>query len=176
MSHHYQPKLETAKSQESATDHFQILIMDTAEHTAILKLACNTAGLSVASVTTIQQAFEFLDETDHVDLIVSAAYLENESVFEFLRRLRADSKHGKSKFMTLALACSVAGKMANISTERAGRSLGADAFVFMPVFDPTQLISEIRKLLPPVARCKIVRENDQKVTDAGSTRERLHEH
>jgi len=55
-------------------------------------------------------------------------------------------------FMTLALAPGPAGAGSNLSTERAGRLLGADAFLNMPVFDAELLIAEIEKLLPAIPR------------------------
>ncbi len=50
--------------------------------------------------------------------------------------------------MTLALAAGPLGIKLNDSTAKAGRALGADAFISMPIFDAVQLIAEIKKLLP----------------------------
>jgi CheY-like chemotaxis protein len=147
-----EPKVEPAypESKLAAKDTFRILIMDTVEHTDQLKDACKNAGHSVVAAQSIQEAFAFLDGKDHADVIVCAAYLEDESMFEFLKRLRHDAIHKKSMFMTLSLAPGPIGVQLNDSTEKAGRLLGADAFVSMPVFDAPQLITEIKKLLPLV--------------------------
>jgi CheY-like chemotaxis protein len=81
-------------------------------------------------------------------VIVCAAHLEDESVFEFLQKLKSNPIHKDSMFMTLSLAPGPIGVQLNESVEKAGRLLGADAFVSMPVFDAEQLIAEIKKLLP----------------------------
>ena len=143
-------KIEPATPILAAKDTFRILIMDTVEHTNQLKAACKDAGHSVIAVHSIDEAFSFLEGRDHADVIICAAHLENESVFEFLHRLREDPIHKHAMFMTLSLAAGPIGVRLNDSTERAGRLLGADAFVSMPVFDAPQLIKEIRKLLPLV--------------------------
>jgi CheY-like chemotaxis protein len=147
-----EPKVEpaTPEAKLPPKDTFRILIMDTVEHTDQLKAACKDAGHSVVATQTIKEAFAFLDDKDHADVIVCAAYLEDESMFEFLRRLRTNPIHKDTMFMTLALAPGPIGVKANTSTEKAGRVLGADAFINMPVFNARQLITEIKKLLPAV--------------------------
>ncbi len=147
-----EPKVERAplESRLAAKDTFRILIMDTLEHTDQLKAVCKDVGHSVVAAQTIEEAFAFLDGKDHADVIVCAAYLEDESLFEFLRRLRLDPIHKKTMFMTLALEPGPMGAKVNFSTEKAGRLMGADAFISMPVFDAPLLIAEIKKLLPLV--------------------------
>ena len=124
--------------------------MDTIGHVNQLKKACKAAGHSVEPAHTIKEAFAFLDTKNHADVIICAAYLEDESMFEFLRRLRSDSNHKDSMFAILALEPGIAGIKTNLSTEKAGRLLGADAFINMPRFNAAQLVSEIQKLLPLV--------------------------
>jgi CheY-like chemotaxis protein len=147
-----EPKVEpaTARAQLAPKDTFRILIMDTVEHTQQLKVACKDAGHSVVPAHTIEEAFAFLNGKNHADVIVCAAYLEDESMFEFLRRLRSNPVHKDSMFMILALAPGPTGVKLNHSVEIAGRQLGADAFISMPVFDAVLLIAEIKKLLPQV--------------------------
>lgn len=150
MSHRDNAKIEPATHELAAKDTFRILIMDTIEHANQLKAACQDAGHSVIAVHTIEEAFSFLDGRNHADVIVCAAYMENESLFEFLKRLRSNPIHKDSMFMTLALEPGPVAAVINNSTEKAGKLLGADAFVSMPVFDAPLLISEIKKLLPQV--------------------------
>ena len=149
-----EPKVEpaTPDAKLPAKDTFRILIMDTVEHTDQLKAACKDVGHSVVAAQTIEEAFAFLDGKDHADVIVCAAYLEDESVFDFLKRLRANPIHKDSMFMTLAFAPGPVGVKMKHSVEVAGRQLGSDAFVSMPEFDAAQLIAEIEKLLPAVPR------------------------
>ena len=162
-----EPKVEpaTPKDKLPAKDTFRILIMDTVEHTDQLKKACKDAGHDVVAVQTIKEAFSFLDGKDHADVIVCAAYLEDESMFEFLKRLRKNPIHKDSMFLTLALAPGPIGAGANTSTENAGRLLGADAFVSMPVFDPAQLIAEIKKLLPRVPMLERDKQTERKASE-----------
>ncbi len=131
-------------------DTFRILVMDSLEHTDQLKAACKDAGHDVVAAQTIQEAFAFLDGQDHADVIICAAHLEDESMFDFLKRLRTDVLHKNSMFLTLALAPGPIGTRMNTAAESTARLLGADAFVSMPVFDAEQLICEIKKLLPEV--------------------------
>lgn len=146
----------------AAKNTFRILIMDTPEHTDQMKSACNSAGHSVVAAHSIREAFAFLDGKNHADVIVCAAYLEDESLFEFLKRLRLDPVHEHTMFMTLALAPGPTGIKMNSSAEKAGRLLGANAFVSMPEFDAEQLIAEIKKLLPLVPALEVSRIKDLK--------------
>jgi len=157
-----EPKVEKAAPEAKLPikDTFRILIMDSPEHTDVLKQACKDVGHDVVAAQTIQEAFAFLDGKNHADVIVCAAYLEDESMFEFLRRLRKDPIHKDSMFMTLALAPGPVGVKINASTEKAGRALGADAFISMPVFDAVQLIAEIKKLLPTIPALEKSKQND----------------
>ncbi|MBC7998591.1 MAG: hypothetical protein IAF58_11640 [Leptolyngbya sp.] len=147
-----EPKVELAnpESKLAAKYTFRILIMDTVEHVNQLKIACKNAGHSVIPAHTIKEAFAFLDGKNHADVIICAAYLEDESMFEFLTRLRSNPDHKNSMFMTLALEPGPMGIRVNDSTKQTGKHLGADAFVNMPVFDAPLLIAEIQKLLPKV--------------------------
>jgi CheY-like chemotaxis protein len=159
-----EPKVEQATPRLAAKDTFRILIMDTVEHTDEIKAACKDAGHSVVAAQTIKEAFAFLDDKDHADVIICAAYLEDESMFEFLRRLRTDPTHKDSMFMILALAPGPAGVKLNASVEIAGKTLGSDAFISMPMFDAPQLIAEIKKLLPLVPALEKSRLDDRAET------------
>lgn len=154
--------IEPATHELAAKDTFRILIMDTVEHANLLKEACKDAGHSVVAVHSIKEAFFFLDGRNHADVIVCAAYMEDESMFEFLQRLRSNPIHKDSMFMTLALESGPMATAINDSTQRAGTSLGADAFVSMPVFDAPLLIREIQKLLPLVPLLEKTRLQDEK--------------
>lgn len=157
-----EPKVEHATPELAAKDTFRILIMDSPAHVDQLKAACKNAGHSVIAAHTIKEAFRFLDGSNHADVIICAANLEDESMFEFLQRLRKNPIHKDSMFMTLSLAPGPVGVQLNDSTENAGRLLGADAFVSMPVFDAAQLIEQIKKLLPQVPWLERSRQEDEK--------------
>jgi CheY-like chemotaxis protein len=159
-----EPKVEPAtdKAKLAAKDTFRILIMDSVEHTDQLKAACKDAGHSVVAAKTIKEAFAFLDGNDHADVIVCGAFLEDESLFDFLKRLREDPIHKHSMFMILALAPGPIGVRLKHTVEIAGKQFGADAFVSMPVFDAAQLIAEIKRLLPLVPALETARLEEEK--------------
>ncbi len=152
-----EPKIEPAYEVRAPKDTFRILIMDTVAHTEQLKNACKGAGHSVIAAHSIREAFSFLDGTNHADVIVCAAYLEDESMFEFLRRLRKDLVHKKTVFIIMALEPGSTGIKLNSSVETAGKTLGADAFINMPVFDAPRLIAVIKELLPLVPALEVSR-------------------
>jgi len=133
-------------------DTFRILILDSVEHTELLKTACKDVGHSVVGAHTIAEAFAFLDGKDHADVIICAAYLEDESLFDFLTRLRKDPIHRNTMFMTLALAPGPLGRKILSSTEKAGHAMGSNIFINMPVFKAEALIAEIKDLLPLIPK------------------------
>jgi CheY-like chemotaxis protein len=140
--------IEPATPELAAKDTFRIVILDDIKHVNQLKIACKNAGHSVVPAHTVRQAMSFLDTKNHADVIICAAYLEDEDIFKFLKALRANPVHNKSMFMILALAPGPVGVHLNRTVEIAGHQLGADAFISMPVFDAEVLIAEIKKLLP----------------------------
>lgn len=148
----YEPEVEPATpgNKLPAKDTFRILIVDTVENTDQMKKTCKDVGHDVVASQSIGEAFAFLDGKDHADVIICAAHLEDESMFDFLKRLRAHPTHKDSMFMILALSPGPVGIKGNASAENAGRLLGADAFISMPIFDGPGLIAEIKKLLPPI--------------------------
>lgn len=145
-----EPKLEPATPELPAKETFRILIMDSVENANQLKAVCKNAGHAVAAAHTVGEAMAFLEGTNHADVIICAAYLEDESLFDFLIRLRNHPRHRNSMFMILALEPGPMGIRTNAMVEIAGRSLGADVFISMPEFDAEQLLAEIKELLPPV--------------------------
>lgn len=159
-------KIELAIPPLAAKDTFRILMMDTSEHTDQLKAVCRSAGHSVIAVSSIREAFSFLDGRNHADVVICAAYLEDQSVFEFLNRLKKNPLHKHSMFMTLSLAPSRLGVQLNSTVEQAGRLLGADAFVSMPEFDAELLLAEIEALLPLVPSLEADRLNELAKHDA----------
>jgi CheY-like chemotaxis protein len=159
-----EPRVEpaTSKDKRPAKDTFRILIMDTVEHIDQLRKACKDVGHDVVATQTIKEAFAFLDGKNHADVIICAAHLEDESMFDFLKRLRANPIHKESMFMTLALAPGPIGIKANDAAKNVGRLLGADAFISMPVFDAPRLIAEIKNLLPAVPMLERGKREDAK--------------
>jgi CheY-like chemotaxis protein len=129
---------------------WRILFLDSLENIGQLKEACKKAGYEVVGLTTIQEALAFLKMKDHVDVIVCAAHLEEESMFEFLQHVRDDEIHQNTAFLILSLEPGSVGVQVDLSTARAGISLGANGYLIMPEFDPAELVAQIEKLKPAV--------------------------
>jgi len=147
-----EPQLEYPAPEDARSPHetYRILFLDSAENIEKLKEACKEAGYVVVGATTLEDAWAFLEGKDHVDVIVCAAHLEEESMFEFLKGVRESEQHRNSGFLILSLEPGVVGGRLDRSTARAGIVLGADAYLMMPVFDPDELVSQIGKRRPPV--------------------------
>jgi CheY-like chemotaxis protein len=147
-----EPPLErpAAADARSPGETWRILFLDKVESVEQLKGACKDAGYVVVGATTIEEAFAFLDGKDHADVIVCAAHLEEESMFEFLRRVREREVHQDVSFLILSLAAGETGSRLDRSAARAGILLGADSYVIMPVFDPVVLLEHVRRLRPRV--------------------------
>ncbi len=129
---------------------WRVLFLDNAANVELLKEAARDVGYVVVGATTIEEANLFLEGQNHVDVIVCAAHLEEESMFAFLGSVRGSLLHAESKFLILSLEPTRIAAFIDRSTARAGLALGADSYLVMPTFDPGVLVLQIRKLLPPV--------------------------
>ena len=141
------PAPENARSPQNT---WRILFLDKPENVELLKAVCKEVGYVVVGAITIEEAWAFLEGKDHADVIVCAAHLEEESVFEFLRRVRDSEVHRNASFLILSLEPGAAGARLDRSAASAGMLLGADSYAVMPVFDPGELIAHIKKLQPRV--------------------------
>ena len=147
-----EPKVEHPAPKDARTPMktWRILFLDSAENIERLKDAVKDVGYTVAGALTIEEAWAFLDGKDHADVIVCAAHLEEESMFEFLKGVRDSKVHRNAKFIILSLAPGAVGARLHGSTASAGLALGADTYMNMPVFDPQELVARIKKLRPSV--------------------------
>jgi CheY-like chemotaxis protein len=143
--------IEKPTLHKPALETYRILTLEDAENIGKLKEACKSAGHEVVPVLTIRQAMEFLDTKDHVDVIISATHLQSESVFDFLRRVKAaDSVHRDVPFVMLCLEPGGLALMTSDVVESVAEIMGADHYILMPVFDADQLLSQIEPLFPPI--------------------------
>ncbi len=136
-----------------AMDTYRILTLEDPENIEQLKIACKEAGHQVVPVTTISQAMVFLETKDHVDVIVAAAHLQNESVFEFLGRIRSADSHLKS--VPFIVLCADPGVLATVSSpavEMVATLMGANKYLLMPEFSAARLMEEIEPLLAAIPR------------------------
>ncbi len=149
-----EPELEhpTAANARCAKDTWRILFVDSHDNIEQLKTAGKDVGYAVVGACTLAEAWAFLDGKNHADVIVCAAYLENESLFEFLQAVRGNRLHSDAMFLILSLESGATAASLDASTRRAALALGADAYVVMPVFDAAELVAQIRKLQPDVPK------------------------
>ncbi len=145
-----QPDIEypAIKDAKPPRETWRILFLDSPENVELLKAACKECGYAVVGSTTIDEAWTFLNGKDHVDVIVCAAHLEEESMFQFLKDVRSNEKHGKAAFLILSLEPGETGARMDRSAERAGVLLGADGYLVMPIFDAAELVAQIEKHQP----------------------------
>ncbi len=129
---------------------WRILFLDNAANIEQMKTSCKKGGYDVVGSTTIKDSWAFLNGKDHVDVIVCAAHLEEESMFQFLQDVRANKMHGKIAFLILSLEPGILDARIDRSTERVGMLLGADGYLVMPVFDAAELITQIQLLQPAI--------------------------
>jgi len=136
----------------NAANTWRILFVDSPERNETLKEACKEHGYDVIGAPTLTEAWLFLNGKDHVDVIVCAAHLENESMFEFLHGVRNSDNplHRNAAFLILSLESGKIGTLTDKSAAATGLTLGADAFVSMPEFDVNTLVQHVRRLRPPV--------------------------
>lgn len=144
------PSMEhpTSNDAKAPLQTWRLLFLDSADHVVQLKNACKKDGYVVVGATTIEAAWSFLNGKDHVDVIVCAAHLEEQSAFKFLQEVRKNKIHGNVAFLILSLEPSETGVRLDRSAQRSGILLGASGYLLMPTFDAAALIAEIKKLQP----------------------------
>ena len=147
-----QPLMEHPASQDAKPPHetWRILFLDSPDNVVQLKKVCKKDGYVVVGSTTIEEAWAFLNGKDHIDVIVCAAHLEEQSVFTFLQAVRKNEQHRNAAFLILSLEPSATGIRMDQSAERTGILLGASGYLVMPEFDAPELIKQIRKLQPSI--------------------------
>jgi CheY-like chemotaxis protein len=127
---------------------YRILVLDTPEHVDDLTTICTALGHEVVPVLTISEGMKFMDTKDHVDVIVSAAHLDNESVFDFLRQVKSSPLHRDVPFMLICSEPSEVGLFVSEVVAKAAHVLGAAKYLVMDTFNGRQLMREINALLP----------------------------
>ncbi len=130
-------------------DCYRILVLDDdRQQMEKLKAACLLVGQEVVPVSTIKEGMHFLTTKDHVDVVVSEAFLEDESVFEFLKTLKAMPDHQDVPVMVLAVDPGQIGQFCSQMMAQTFKVFGAHKFLVMAEFDLEHLMREIAALLP----------------------------
>ncbi len=151
-----EPPLEhpDAKNARSPSLTWRILFIDREENLEKLKNVSLDAGYVVIGATDVAEAWSFLQGLDHVDVIVCAAYLQNESMLDFVHRIRC-SNRGEVAIAILSLDPTVTAARLDRSTRNAAMVIGADAYVVMPTFDAAELIRQLQALRPDVPMLRL---------------------
>ena len=90
-------------------------------------------------------------------MIVAAAHLHNENVFQFLKAVKqADCIYHKAQFVMLCAEPGILALATSPSVELAANLMGADKYLLMPEFDAEKLIAEIEPLFPAIPYKELV--------------------
>jgi CheY-like chemotaxis protein len=147
------PEIEQPTKHLLPLKTYRILMLEDRENIEKLKTACKRAGHEVVPATTIAQAMSFLETKNHVDVIIAAAHLQEESVFQFLCKVRGTESHLRS--VSFLMLCADPGLIATATSPAvalAATIMGADKYLLMPEFDAERLMEEIELLLPAIPR------------------------
>jgi len=132
-----------------AEDTYRVLVLDGKEdHMPRIVKACKEAGQEVVPCRSIKEAFAFLETKDHVDVIVTEAFMENESVFDFLKEAKVTPEHRDVPIVIMAAEPGAIGMFCMPGVAQAAETLGAYKFLVMPKFDEAHLAREIQAILP----------------------------
>lgn len=130
-------------------DTYRVLVLDGKnDHMPRIVEACKKAGQEVVPCWSVQDAFKFLDTKDHVDVIVVEAFMEEESVFDFLKAAKEMPEHRDVPIVIMAAEPSAIGLFCMPSVAQSAEVLGAYKFIVMPKFDEMHLVREILAILP----------------------------
>ncbi len=110
--------------------------------------ACKLLGQEVVAVATIKEALKFLDTKDHVDVVVSEAFLQNESSLDFLIQLKKKPDHKDVPVMLVAWHPGEVAKFCAESVNETAKVLEAYKVLIMPELDLAQLAREVESILP----------------------------
>lgn len=132
-----------------ADDVYRIMILaEQKDFLDQLSESCKALGQEVVTVSTIASAMKFLNTQDHVDVVVSEAFLQNESSFDFLIQLKKKADHKEVPVMLVAWNPGDVAKFCAESVSQTAKVLGAYKFLIMPEFDLAQLAREVDSILP----------------------------
>jgi response regulator RpfG family c-di-GMP phosphodiesterase len=130
-------------------DNYRILVLDeNIERINAITLACQLIRQEVVPVKTIAEGMNFLLTKDHVDVVVSEVYLQNESVFDLLKKLKSLPHHSKVPVILLAVNPGAIASFLSESVAEVALVLGAYKFLVMPDYDVERLMKEIAAVLP----------------------------
>lgn len=125
----------------------RILILQEMEQNIVnLKEALSPRGHELVVVNRELQALQTL-QTQRIDMIISAVYLENSDVFDFLKAVKHHEAWSQIPFVLYCSAISSFARSVRGGLKIAAESLGADLYVTMEKFDPILLAQQIEGCL-----------------------------
>lgn len=130
-----------------------LLINDKSDTEAIAEAAV-AEGHEVVARRSVAEAMAWINTRDHVDVIVSDAYLADESVFDFLKAVKTDDRHNWMQFVIVCSQPSSLSVFLNECVSGAAKVLGADKYIIMDEFCPIRLLKEIKASLPELPPLK----------------------
>ena len=130
-------------------DRYRLLVLiEDATQMEKIRVACRLLDQEIVPVSSIQEGMDFLETKDHVDVVIAEAFLQNESVFDFLTRVRKMPDHERVPVMIVAVDPGEIGRFCAASLEGTAKILGAYKFLLMPEFDLDLLMKEVSIIIP----------------------------
>lgn len=132
---------------------YRVLVLDgNDDHMPLIVAACKNAAQEVVPCKKITEAFAFLNTENHVDVIVAEAFMEHESIFDFLKTAKESPSYKDVPVMVIACEPGLIAKFCMPSVAHAAEILGVNKFLVMKQFDAVQLVREIQAILPELPK------------------------
>jgi len=138
---------EIVEPKGDAEEAYRILLISPS-HEDEIKEECLKNGFEVVRVDNADQAVDFLKSRDHVDVAVAAAFMEDDTIFDFLVKVKNMPENDGLSIMIFSAEPSQLAAFCTPVVAAAAKLLGAYKFVTMPKFNIGQLMREIQAMLP----------------------------
>lgn len=135
-----------------------LVLQEMEENINNLQLSLEPYGYDLTIVDKISQAMSVLARNE-MDVIVSAVFLRNESVFDFLRLCKADSRTAEKPFIFYCSKHSAFARSVRDGLQIAARAMGADKYITMEDFNGAALRDEIEDTIQRCERAAARRES-----------------
>jgi len=123
-----------------------LVLQEMHENVVYLRESLEPAGHELVIVNTIHSALTQLCQ-EEFDMIICAVFLENESVFDFLKSCKQDINYRKIPFVFYCCKTSEFARSVRDGLQIAARTLGAERYVIMEAFDALVLKTQIEECL-----------------------------
>ena len=124
----------------AASKRASILVVDDSPvNRELIRSTLEPFGFVIQLAGSVQQGWDRA-QSESIDLILCDLHMPDEDGFEFIRRIRADSRFGKTPFLFLSATSG------NLDDTRRALELGASRFLRRPI-EPEKLINEIEMCL-----------------------------